>query len=64
MDCACHGRCWYRGADHQTENVEVKMVDLKKIINEAIDPALNIIGIKPSKEAGDAAGHRSQEPVH
>ena len=27
------------------------MVDLKKIINEAIDPALNIIGIKPSKEA-------------
>ena len=27
------------------------MVDLKKIINEAIDPSLNIIGIKPSKEA-------------
>ena len=27
------------------------MVDLKKIINEAIDPALNIIGIKPSKES-------------
>ena len=27
------------------------MVDLKNIINEAIDPSLNIIGIKPSKEA-------------